>query len=166
MAMKMVSPWVEYYRKIETLFQQDDEIRVVYDDEDKSITLYVANDTKADALLQVLPMEKSWGNVTTRITVVPPNGFRSAQSGLFETIFKGNAAVSFIKTLNGIYSNPLTYIVFNKEVVQYFNDDLGDYYGQCSTLYQDLAKEIFGKPDGVFFCTANASTTMSLAISV
>lgn len=158
MAMKMVSPWVEYYRKIETLFQQDNEIRVVYDEESNTISLYVNNDAKADALFQVLPMEKSWGNVSIRINVVPANGFRTAPSGTFETIFKGNPAVSFIKTVEGISSNSLTYIVFNKEVVQYFNDDLGDYYGQCSTLYQDLAKEIFGDHDGVFFCTATVKT--------
>ena len=49
--------------------------------------------------------------------------------------------------------NPITYVVFVNEVVQYFNDDLGDVYGQCSTLYQEIAKDVFGETEGVFFCT-------------
>ena len=39
--------------------------------------------------------------------------------------------------------NSFTYVVFEKEVVQYWNDNLGDINGLRSTLYQDLAKEIF-----------------------
>ena len=33
------------------------------------------------------------------------------------------------------------------------NDDLSDAHGICSTLYQDLAKEVFGESEGIFFCT-------------
>ena len=47
----------------------------------------------------------------------------------------------------------MTYVVFVKEVVQYFNDDLGDANGVCSTLYQDIAKRLFTSTEGVFFCT-------------
>ena len=31
--MKLSSPWVEFYRKIEALFEQDDEVKVVYEEE-------------------------------------------------------------------------------------------------------------------------------------
>lgn len=53
----------------------------------------------------------------------------------------------------GIFSNPITYIVFKNKVVQFWNDDLSDIYGNRSTLYQDIAKEIFGESSGIFFCT-------------
>lgn len=153
MSVKMVSPWVEYYRKIEALFKEDAGIQVIYDDDNKEVKVYVADALKADALSQVMPTEKTWGNVTLKIEVIPANGFRTSRAELFETIFAGNPAVSFIRTIEGVFTNKITYVVFKKEVVQYFNDDLGDYYGQCSTLYQDLAKEIFGEQDGIFFCT-------------
>lgn len=39
------------------------------------------------------------------------------------------------------------------KVVQYFNDDLGDAHGVCSTLYQEIAKDVFGEHEGIFFCT-------------
>ena len=47
----------------------------------------------------------------------------------------------------------MTYVVFKKEVVQYFNDSLGDIHGVCSTLMQDIAKDIFEDTEGVYFCT-------------
>ena len=49
----------------------------------------------------------------------------------------------------------MTFIVFEKVVVQWFSDSIGDWYGLTSTLYQDLAKDIFGNIDGVYFCTDN-----------
>lgn len=44
-------------------------------------------------------------------------------------------------------------MLFKKEVVQYFTDNLGDYNGYRSTLYENIARDIFGDIVGVFFCT-------------
>lgn len=50
-------------------------------------------------------------------------------------------------------SNPIAYCSFKKEVVQYPADDLSSETGLKSTLYEDLAREIFENTDGVYFCT-------------
>lgn len=71
---------------------------------------------------------------------------------LYKAAFAGNPIVSYIETVDG-FGNPLNYIVFEKEVVQYFNDNLGDIHGIESTLYQDLAEEVFDEHDSIFFCT-------------
>jgi hypothetical protein len=47
-------------------------------------------------------------------------------------------------------------VVFVPEVVQYYTDNLGDINGFRTTLYQELAKELFGDSElsrGVYFCT-------------
>ena len=49
--------------------------------------------------------------------------------------------------------NDFNFVVFVPEVVQFYNDDLGDINGLCSTLYQDLAKDLFGEEAGIYFCT-------------
>ena len=47
------------------------------------------------------------------------------------------------------------YAVFQSKVVQFFNDDMSDINGNCTTLYQEIAKDVFsGRAEGVFFCTA------------
>lgn len=47
----------------------------------------------------------------------------------------------------------LTYVVFEAKVVQFFNDDIGDINGIKSTLYEDIAEEVFEKKEGIYFCT-------------
>lgn len=53
---------------------------------------------------------------------------------------------------------PFTYVVFKNCVVQFFNDNLNDPHGIVSTLYQDIAAEIFAdmpfpQDGGICFCT-------------
>ena len=53
------SPWVQYYHQLEAFFKKDSDIKVVYDEENNDIKIYVADPAKADALTQILPYEKS-----------------------------------------------------------------------------------------------------------
>lgn len=92
------------------------------------------------------------------ITVVPSNNDVS-KSDLFKAAFAGNPIVSYTEHVDTM-SNPMDFIVFEKEVVQYFDDNLGDLYGIRSTLYQDLANEVFEDHQGVFFNTDIEDTTL------
>ena len=58
-------------------------------------------------------------------------------------------------TVNGVFTNPVSYVIFEKKVVQFFNDDLSDAHGNMTTLYKDVAKDVLGEHHGVFFCTDN-----------
>lgn len=155
MAMaKLAPPWVTFANEMTQMFMYDSEVHVVYDNDNHEIKLYVDDAMKACALSELLTAAVVYGNITLKITVVPANGAFVAPTGnLYQVAFKNNNAFSFVKTVHGIFSNDLTYVVFKNRVVQYFNDDLSDVYGQCSTLYQDIAKRIFKERDGVFFCT-------------
>lgn len=156
-------PWAIYYEKIKVLFEEDKEIKIYYNEDEHELILYVENNRKAQALDYLLPNEIDFGNVTLTLTVIPANTklrgcpLKSSEYSidtLFEIAFDNNEAFSYTKTISGVMSNPIIYVVFDKKVVQYFNDDLGDVNGLCSTLYQELAKEVFKDIDeGVFFCT-------------
>lgn len=151
--LNLSSPWVIYYRQINAMFDKDPEINVVFDENNTEINIFVENVDKADALEQLLPVKKEFGNVVLRINVIPANKVGESKADLFRRAFEGNEALSFINTVDigGVFRN--TYIVFKKEVVQYFTDDLSDVYGVHSGLYQDIAKEIFGTQQGIYFCT-------------
>ena len=155
----MSAPWVILYREIAAMFKYDPQVHVVYDEAENQVRLYVDDSQKALALSLLLPKSQVFGSVTMQISVIPANvepGLILADTSnqaLFETAFEYNAAFSFAKTVTGIFSNNLTYVVFRNRAVQYFSDDIGDIYGQCSTLYQEIAKHIFGEREGVFFCT-------------
>ena len=85
------------------------------------------------------------------IVIIPSND-NVTKSDLIKAALAGNPIVSYVEHIE-VLSNPIDYIVFEKEVVQYFNDNLGDIHGVESTLYEDLAREVFEEHDGVFFCT-------------
>ena len=151
--IKLSAPWVTYFRKLEALFGEDPDIDVRLDEDKYIITLYVKGNDKADALNQLLPYKKEFGGVTVGINVVPANEDDLSKEDLFSIAFRGNPAFSYMTSIDGILSNRFTYVVFKNKVVQFYNDNLGDVHGFCSTLYQDLAKEIFENEKGFYYCT-------------
>ena len=153
MEFKLSSPWVIFYNEINELFKRDPEIRVEYDNDIPEIKLFVNNLEKADALQQLLPTTKEFGGAVLKLTVVPANVSTVSKLDLFEKAFKGNPAFSYTKSVGG-FSRPVgNFVVFDSEVVQYFNDDLTDINGNCTTLYQEIAKDVFGEIPGLYFCT-------------
>lgn len=150
--LKLQSPWVSYARKINALFEKDPEVAVDWNDATMELKLYVDSQEKAEALDKLLKHEIEFGNVKMTVTVIPANIVDRTMMNLFETAFKGNPAVSYTKSIDAMgFSSG--YIVFKPEVVQYFNDDLTDINGLASTLYEDLANDVFEEHAGVNFCT-------------
>ena len=144
------SPWVRFYREIEALFKEDPEIKIVYDEQNNEIRLYVDNAKKAYALQELLPASRTFGNVTIYLTIIPADTEADDGLSIFQAAFEGNPVFKYIATSPKIAAK---YVVFENKVVQYFNDSLADAHGICSTLYQDIAKDVFGSDCGVFFCT-------------
>lgn len=151
------SPWMELFRKIEAMFKEDEAVNVSMNNDTKVITLNVSGTTKTKAIRQLLPESVPYGNITVKIEVNEVDDFDASDIlKVYKQAFAGNGA--FVTTaVNEILG--MKFVVFAKEVVQYFNDDLGDVHGLRSTLYQEIAKEIFTNPsitDDVHFCTDNS----------
>ena len=155
--LKLSSPWQAYVNELNALFGQDSEIRIAFNEEDKEIKLYVSDEGKARALTKILPIEKEFGNVKIKVTVVMPNE-DTDESVLktFEKAFRGNPAMEFVYTAHSLLGDHC-YVVFKNEVVQFFNDQLDDMNGNKSTLYQEIAKDVFTDNLGVFYCTEPGS---------
>lgn len=153
------SPWTILYREIEAMFKQDPEVKVLLDEGRKVIKIYVNNAWKAAALCELMEEERHYGNVTVCIQVVPSNETADNDKHefanpmeIFETAFKNNPTLSYVKGQSQIFDVSY-YVVFKNEVVQYFNDDISDVNGNCSTLYQEIAKDIFRKSLKANYCT-------------
>lgn len=157
--VKLSPPWQTFYKEMQAMFGLDPEIWLDahLDGAEKEIYVYVNNPRKGDALERLLPAEKTFGDVSVAITVIPAHDESSVD--LFRTAFAGNPVFKFADNLEELFSNSISYVVFAKEVVQIHNDDIGDRFGLKSTLYQDIAKDIFGTEEandwlyGVHFCT-------------
>ena len=150
--LKLSAPWVTYVHELTALFEQDPEVKIQYNENQNEVELFVSSARKSDALTQLLPTEKEFGNVKLKITVVPAND-ADLPSSLFAEAFYGNPVVKEIDDYDTVLGH-MSFVVFEKKVVQFFNDQLDDINGNKSTLYQDIAKDVFEKHEGVYFCTA------------
>lgn len=145
--LKISPPWVTYVNKLQALFDGDPQIAFNIDYENMRVVLAGNNADKNAALVRLLPAEKKFGNVTLYIEVDGPvsNLAFPTPKSLFDTAFSGNPAYAYsiCPVDEGYYFFSLTYVVFKNCVVQFFNDNLNDCHGLISTLYQDIAAEIF-----------------------
>lgn len=163
--LNMSPPWVLYYKKLNALFDGDDDILVIYDEDEMEVKLYCTDEDKSEALSFLLPNTVSFGNVELKVTVIPSNekgadyikgynitinSYETAMCVLFNN---GNKHVEDVKIISTPFGD-FTYVIFKKEVIQYFEDNLSDFYGNCSTLCEIIAKEVFKNIEGVFFCTS------------
>ena len=149
----MISPWINYYREVEALFEPDPYIDVFFDDENYILKLFVKGTEKALALQKLLPEERTFGNVTVKVMVIPANYLDEDTTvlELFELAFKDNPALIFTETAPRLFGT-MDFVVFDNKVVQYDNDDIGDYNMVKSTLYEDIARDVF-KGKNVHFST-------------
>lgn len=74
-----------------------------------------------------------------------------ADTSAYETAFSGNSIFSKVVSAS-IMGLDLGYCIFSSEIVQFWNDDLSDYYGNFNGLAEDIAREVL-KETSVFFCT-------------
>lgn len=150
------SPWVTYYREVDALFKRDREVLVVFDEENEELKLYVDNQAKANAIRCLIPTEKEFGNVILKIDVIPSNGKALNNVGtpnivdVAASAFRNNDAVCMVRDVSAVFD--LVYVIFRKEVVQYFDDNIGDINGNCSTLYEVIARDVFNDV-GIKYCT-------------
>ena len=154
--LKLSPPWINYYNELVALFGDDPDIKLYFDEESYTVKMFVDSDIKADALSKLLPEEKTFGNVVVKIEIVPANSEDESPITLLRRAFAGNPVIDDIQTLESPIFGEVSYVVFKNGVVQYFNDDISDLYGLRSTLYQELAKDVFKDSNlaGVYFCTA------------
>ena len=159
--LKLSPPWWIYFRELKELFCHDPDIsKIEFNDDDFCLKIYVNDARKAEALTDLLPMEKHFGSVVVKTMVIPANiEMKQVPAELLKAAFKDNPICEDIKTIKDAMGRDITFVVFKKEVVQYFNDNPYDLYGVKSTLYQDIADRIFVQEGGavghkdVFFCT-------------
>lgn len=149
--VKLAPPWETFYNNIKAFFGKDSEIKITIDEDDYTVKMYVDNQRKADALTKLLPEEKVFGNITVKVKVIPANK-EETYGDLFIEAFRGNRVLKYVSSGDTPFGN-FEYIVFNDDVVQYYNDNMMDVNGNRTTLYQEIAPEVFDAPANVHFCT-------------
>ena len=149
--VKISPPWTTYYRELVELFKKDKEIFIEFDEDKNEIEITTTKYEKSLALKKVLPCEKDFGGVKLKINVVYKEPKMDAINA-FKELAINNPVFKYTYVFP-TSANPIAYVVFAKEVVQYWNDDMSDPHGITSTLYENLAREVFSENPGIIFST-------------
>ena len=155
-------PWYSYQRKVQALFGRDPEVRVrdLYEVDERNFSLFIVvrTEKKAQAIRALLPrcVEISGITVTSRIFIPVDDcevrlEAKANDVQLIKDAFTGNPVFDRVETA-GRPMCAWNYCIFKKEVLQFWNDDLSNFYGLHTTLAETLAKEILKEVD-VQFCT-------------
>jgi len=136
------SPWMTCYKKLNALFGADPELEVEYTDETKTVTISSVNSYKLQALEKILKPSIVFGNITLTIKCKVKNPGTESITTLFKIAFAGNPHLSAIKERSLLGAVEETYVLFNPEVVQFFNDDTTDYYGNYNGLCEDILRDV------------------------
>lgn len=151
MNTKMSAPWYTYVRELTAMFAEDKDVSVKFDEDNMEITLEVSKYEKAEALKKLLPIAKIFGNIKLMINI-EYNAHTQTIEDIVKQAFEGNPAFKYVYSFE-TNTNTITYVVFEKKVVQYWNDDLHDPHGVTSTLFENIARNIFEDKNGLVFST-------------
>ena len=138
------SPWMTYYKKLVALFGDDPELDVLWDDDTKTVTIESVNTFKIMALEKLLNPTVVFGNITVTVKCLVKNGAEESLSAVFKTAFAGNPHFSQVIDAKVVAMNE-TFVLFQPEVIQFFNDDTTDYYSNWNGLSEDIMRDIIKK---------------------
>lgn len=160
-AFRLSAPWYTYAREVRALFEYDEDVRVLYDEDDgPKVRVLVRGDAKAEAIAWLLPESVDFGGVTLHNVVVPANGEASTEQ-MVRDAFAGNAAVdSIVTALEGTPLAGTVYVCFAPEAVQFFNDDVSDPAGVETKLFEDVARDVAKGHDGLMFTSEDHGATI------
>ena len=156
---KLSPPWVTYCHMIEKLFEKDDEVNVVFDDDADAprVKVFIDNDDKYDAWVHLLPSTINIGNVTLSIELIPSNGVVD-YADIIMRAFDGNPILADVIHDTSVTAIREWFVMFEPTVVQFQNDDVSNPYGLTTTLYEDIASVLMATGPQVSFTTAPLPT--------
>lgn len=155
------APWVLLYKKIRAMFDQDTELEItelqqLIGTANYAFSIGSRNTAKLKAIEKILKSEYVIGNIKLFINFeYQENGDSNVITDIdIQTAFAGNPILSDVKKTDDIViRDGMVFVLFEPEVVQFFNDDLSDYYGNYNGLAADIAKEIFVEQTNIKYGT-------------
>ena len=163
----VLSPWETYRKKLIALFEQDEDIFIDEIEEcddmdavaDYTLDIKVYRPCKYLALDRVLKKTVKFGNETMVIKLdnVLNSSNEDERIEVLKKVFEGNRIVKDFKDVVDQTGTHHSYVRFQPEVCQFYDDNLADYNGNWTGLAQDIAYEVFDLPygAGLYFCTAD-----------
>ena len=161
----MSAPWIAYAHKVIAAFEKDPDVTVDIGDADVSggfltIEIICKNYVKYLALQEILKRPEPISNVRIDMVFTYSGTERDKQISLYETALGGNPYFNSVIQLSDPREETVkyTFALFNNEIVQYFDDDISDYYGCNNMVPEDLFREVLKDDPEIRMCQVHMAT--------
>lgn len=161
---RLSPPWYIYHKKLRSLFEEDDQVNIGEleqgPDGQYTAEITVSDKEKQAALQQIILQNVKMGNINITYTFADPQDIPQADDDVsletFIVAFKENPILVKTATAQTLSGNLQYYAIFKKEVIQFFADNISDYYGNYNGLAVDIAREVL-VPTRINYSMANGS---------
>lgn len=161
---RLSPPWYIHRNKLNALFKEDDQVTIgeLVEGPNGQYTaeITVSDKEKQAALQQIILQNVNIGNVKLTFTFADPLDIPQANDDVsldtFIAAFKGNPIL--VKAMNAVnpWEIPVNIAIFRKEVIQFWADNMADFYGNYNGLAVDIAREVL-VPTEIIYTVANGS---------
>lgn len=153
--LTLEAPWNTYRKMINALFEYDPEIEVGdvvsasgVESAEYNISIKVRNHRKFEALQKLLPNRKVFGSVVVAIYIYDMENKEKNDIDVFKDLFRDNPIVSNYEKVKLPDGSERNFVCFQPQVIQFFDDDISDCYGNFNGLAEDIARAVFGDRAG------------------
>ena len=140
--------------RIIAIFGDDPEIEtnLEYGDEISTLTITVNNSKKAAAISKLLPKKYEFANIQL-IVKVEDSSDTEVTPDVIKDALEGNPHFKELKEVVIPIIEAKAYVcIFNKEVIQFLNDNASSLHGFEFRIAEDIAREVF-KGSQIFYTT-------------
>lgn len=150
------APWHNYYKKVYGLFNVDKELNIsdITENGDGSyeFTISSKNGDKLCAIESLLGYGRVFGNTKVLIRYAYENGQDLDWSEVYRLAFEGNPFFKEVIDIDMPFQENLSYAVFNKDIITFYDDNLSDIHGNSHYIVADIVKDVVADT-GLFVCT-------------
>ena len=152
--LRLSPPWHTYFNFIKETIGHDPCVEVLDMKEVLSnqflIQIQVQSNVKARALATILELHKNFGNINIDIEIIhcgcpvcPYEDITDIDDllKLFRLALDTNCYFEFVRAVKIMVFNAI-FPVFKKAVIQFFNDDLSDFYHNFNGVAADVFREV------------------------
>ena len=152
------SPWIILHKGIYNLLSQDPDITVAPNMIDAGNGVYEthissSNYEKLTALKKILINETKMGNITARLVFDYAAPTDDIEVEDWRTAFEGNPLFKDIVPVSTPTGSEVDYVLFSRDILTYYVDDLSDLYGNKHIIVADLVNQVANETIGINICT-------------
>ena len=146
------APWWTYYNKVKALLGNDTDLSIgQLSESGEKIYSFNVDSTNTDKIIALQKIFKTvipMGNITLKINFnvindgTPEMSYTKITAEDFRTAFNENPIVDEVNEVS-LFDTNFIFVIFKKKIIQFYNDDITDYWGNYNGLAEDIAREVF-----------------------